>query len=106
METVRQLPAIVKRAKDAARAVKRQMVEVIRVVQDAALTRLLDLPHFAVEGYAVEAAAEQDIVHLDCRLTVAAAVCPLCQGITTAVKEHKERCVRDLDLFAKRTFVH
>ncbi len=106
MESVRQLPALVKRAKDAARAVKRQAGQMIQAVKDAALTHLLDLPHFAVEGYAVEADAEQDILHLYCRLTVEAAVCPLCQGITTAVKEHKERCVRDLDLFEKRTFVH
>ncbi len=106
METVRQLPAVVKRAKDAARAVKRQTVRVIQAVKEATLSHLLDLPHFAVEGYAVEADADQDILHLSCRLTVEAAVCPLCQSITTAVREHKERCVRDLDLFAKRTFVH
>lgn len=106
METVRQLPAIVKRVKDAARAVKQKTVQVIHAVRDGALSHLLDLPHFAVEGYAVEEDAEQDILHLYCRLTVEAAVCPLCKGITTAVKDHKERCVRDLDLFDKRTFVH
>lgn len=106
MKTVRKLPAIVKRMKDAARAVKNKSLQVIHTVKEKTLSHLLDLPHFRVEGYAVEEDVNQDILHLYCRLTVAVAVCPLCKTVSTAVKDQKERCVRDLDLFDKRTFVH
>lgn len=108
MESVRKMPAIVKRAKDAAQAVKRKAGHLMHRVKEATLTHLLDLPHMVVEGYTIEAdaGAAQDILHLHCRLTVEAAVCPLCKGVTTAVKEQKARCVRDLDLWDKRTFVH
>ena len=106
METVRMLPAVVKRMKDAARAVKGKTVQVIHAVKEVTLSHLLDLPHFLVESYGVEEDAEQDILHLYCRLTVEVAVCPLCETLTSAVKEHKKRCIRDLDLFDKRTFVH
>ena len=54
----------------------------------------------------LEADAEKDILHLHCQLTVAAAICPCCQAATATIKEHKERCVRDLDMFDMRTFVH
>jgi transposase len=106
METVRKLPAVVKRMKDAARAVQSKTVQVVHAVKEATLSHLLDLPHFRVEGYALEADGEQDVLHLYCRLTVEVAVCPLCKSLSSAVKERKERCVRDLDVFDKRTFVH
>lgn len=106
METVRLLPVIVKQAKDAARAVKRGKNQAIHPVKDSALTHILDLPQFDVWGYAVEPNAEKGILHLHCRLTVAAAICPCCQAVTLTIKEHKDRCVRDLDWSAMRTFVH
>jgi transposase len=106
METVRLLPAVVKRAKDAARAVKNGKPQAISVVAEKTLSNLLNLPHFRVWGYAQEKDAEKDIVHLHCRLTVEAAICPLCQAATATIKEHKDRCVRNLDLLGMRTFVH
>lgn len=106
METVLLVPAVVKRAKDAARAVKSMKPQAIRMVAEKSLSELLNLPHFAVWGYGLEKDAEKDIVHLHCRLTVEAAICPCCQAATAAIKEHKARCVRDLDLFDMRTFVH
>lgn len=106
METVRLLPAVVKQAKDAARAVKSMKPQAIRMVSEETLSHLLDLPHFEVWGYAIEEAAEKNIVHLHCRLTVEVAICPCCQAATATIKEHKERCVRDLDMFDMRTFLH
>ena len=106
MGTVKGLPVLVKRAKDAAQSVKRSMGQVITYVQEKTLTHLRDLPHFAVDGYALEQDADQDIVHLYCRLTVAAAVCPCCQRIAVDIKDQQERCVRDLDWSNKRTFIH
>lgn len=106
MGTVKLLPAIVKRAKDAAQSVKRGVHLAIEYVQDKVLTHILDLAHFDVYGYAIEADAEQDILHLYCHLTVEAAVCPCCKSIATDIKERKERCVRDVDWSDKRTFIH
>ena len=54
METVRKLPAVVKRMKDAARAVKGRTMQVVHAVREATLSHLLDLPHFQVMGYALE----------------------------------------------------
>lgn len=106
METVRLLPAIVKRAKDAARAVKSGKIQAIQLVRDSALTHILELPQFEVWGYAIEPDAEKAILHLHCRLTVAAAICPCCEAATLTIKEYKDRCVRDLDWSDMRTFVH
>lgn len=106
MNTVKLMPALVKRAKDAAQSVKRSVHLAIKYVKEKTLTHLLDLPYFEVYGYAIEAAPEQDIMHLYCKVTIAAAVCPCCKSISTDVKEQKERCVRDLDWGEKRTFIH
>lgn len=106
MESVKLLPVLVKRAKDAAQSVKRSVGLTIQSVKEKMLTKILDLPHFAVDGYAVEQDAEQDILHLFCKLQVEAAVCPLCKSISLEVKEQQERCVRDLDWSGKRTFIH
>lgn len=101
------LPAIVNRAKDAARAVKQGVHTVIHWVEEATLTHLLDLPHFVVIGYSVEEVAnEQDIVHLFCELTLEAGICPCCQTVSTTIKQYKDRCVRDCDIWGKRTFLH
>ncbi len=62
------LPALVNRALDAARAVKQGIHTVISWVEEATLTQLLDLPHFAVTGYSVETSSTQDILHLFCEL--------------------------------------
>lgn len=106
MGTVKLLPAIVKRAKDAAQSVKRSLDLAIEYVKEKTLTHILDLAHFEVYGYAIEVDAVQDIMHLYCKLTVEAAICPCCKSIATDVKERKERCVRDLDWCEKRTFIH
>ena len=106
MESVKLLPALVKRAKDAAQSVKRSGGLVIAYVKEKTLTQILDLAHFDVYGYALEQAVEQDILHLYCTLTVEAAVCPCCKSISVDVKEQQERCVRDLDWSGQRTFIH
>lgn len=106
METAKLLPRLVKGAKDAAQSVKRSIGFVIEYVKEKRLSKILDLAYFDVYGYAVEQDAVQDILHLYCKLTIAAAVCPCCQSISVDVKERQERCVRDLDWAGKRTFLH
>jgi transposase len=100
------LPALVNRAKDAARAVKQGIHTIICWVEEATLTQLLELPHFAVTGYSIETTSTQDILHLFCELTVEAGICPHCQALSTTIKQYKERCVRDCDIWGKRTFLH
>lgn len=97
---------IVKRAKDASRAVKEKNGVIIKAVKGNALNELINLPHFAVEGYGIEGDAEKEILHLHCSLSIEAAVCPCCQGISTDVKNEKPRCIRDLDAWERRVFVH
>ena len=100
------LPALVNRSLDAARAVKQGIHTIICWVEEATLTQLLDLPHFAVTGYSVETTSAQDILHLFCELTPEVGICPHCQTVSTTIKQYKERCVRDCDVWGKRTFLH
>jgi len=100
------LPALVKRAKDAARVVKDGVHVMIHQVTDNTLTYLLDLLHFKVTGYAIEQAGTDDILHLFCHLTLEVGICPQCQKASSHIKQYKERCVRDYDMWGKRTFLH
>lgn len=100
------IPALVNRAKDAARAVKAGVHTAITTITGSLLTHLLGLPHFSVIGYSIEPAKAQAILHLFCDLTLAVGICPQCQTISSTIKESKDRCVRDLDVWGKRTFIH
>lgn len=100
------LPAFVERAKDAARAVKQGVFVLITMVSDATLTQLLGLDQFVVTGYGIEQEGEQDILHLYGKINTNVALCPCCHSLSTHVKAHKERCVRDCDVWGKRTFLH
>ena len=106
MESVKLLPALVKRAKDAAQSVKRRVGLAIAYVQEKTLTQLLDLAHFEVYGYALEPDREQEIMHLSCQLTVEAAICPCGKSLSVDVQEEQARCVRDLEWSGKRRFLH
>ena len=100
------LPALVKRAKDAARAVKDGVHVAVHQVTDNLLTKLLDLQHFEVTGYALEQTGSGAIVHLFCHLTIDVGICPNCQVVSSQIKQYKDRCVRDHDIWGKRTFLH
>jgi transposase len=100
------LPAPVKSIRDAARAVKRLAGQVIQTVAEATLSQFLDLPEFRVLGYALEEQGEIRIVHLYCEHRYEVALCPRCRTPSTKGHEYKERCVRDLDLVGRHTFLH
>ena len=100
------LPAFVERAKDAARAVKQGVFVSITPVNDVTLTHLLDLNQFEVTGYGIEREEKQDILHLYGEINIDVAICPSCHSLSTTVKEYKDRCVRDCDVWGKRTFLH
>jgi len=100
------LPAFVQRAKDAARSVKEGVFVLIRLVEDATLTHLLGLDQFEVTGYGIEREEKQDILHLYGKINTDVAICPCCQSLSTTIKEYKDRCVRDCEVWGKRTFLH
>lgn len=106
MSSVPLLPIFVNPVKDAARAVKDAAAWVVHKAQEVTLTELLDLPGFKVVGYSLEQRGEVEILHLHCEHQAAVALCPRCQTLSTAVHERKARCIRDLDIWGKRTFLH
>lgn len=59
-----------------------------------------------VTRYACEKQDEQEFLHIFCEHEHDVAICPYCSEVTQAVHERTERCVRHLDIWGKRTFVH
>ena len=106
MSSVPLLPEVVKPLKDAARAATGRVGQIIYKITEVTLSQLLDLPQFAVVGYRVEQRGEQEILHLYCVHRNEVAICPRCREISTKVHDSKERCVRDLDIWGKCTFLH
>jgi transposase len=92
--------------KDAARAVKGAVGQVVHKVKEVTLSQVLDLPPFAVLDYRVEQREKQAILHLYCIHRDRVAICPRCREVSTAFHDGKERCVRDLDIWGKCTFLH
>ena len=105
-ENIPLLAAITKRAKDAARAVKQGVFIKLKKVTSNELTELLGLSQFEVTTYGIERDADQDIVHLYGKIGIEVAMCPCCHALSETIKEHKARCVRDCDVWGKRTFLH
>ena len=97
---------VVKPIKDAARAAKNRLGGLVKKFKEFTVTRLLDLPEFVAIGCELEQRGGQEIVHLYCLSAHQVALCPRCQQISTTVHDEKERCVRDLDIWGKCTFLH
>jgi len=91
---------------DAARATKRKAGLVLNRVTVRTLSDLLGLPGMVVTEYALEKQGEQEVLHIFCKHEHAVAVCPHCKQISDKVHDRKERCIRHLDIWGKRTFVH
>ena len=92
--------------RDAARAVSRVVGQVIHTVTDAILSEFLDLSEFRVIGYAFEDQGDESIVHLYCAHRHEVALCPRCATVCEEGHQYEDRCVRDLDLLGRRTFLH
>jgi len=80
--------------------------QVIQTVTETTLSQFLDLPEFRVLGYALQDQGEVRIIHLYCEHHHEVALCPRCRTPSTKGHEYKDRCVHDLDLMGRRTFVH
>jgi transposase len=92
--------------KDAARAVKRLDSLTIQAVTAETLNELLGLPGMKVTRFAIEQQGEERYLHLFCEHQHDVAVCPRCGKATAGGYDHKDRCVRHLDIWGMRTFVH
>lgn len=92
--------------KDAARAVKRVPDLTIETVTEETLNDLLNLPGMRVTRYAIEEQGEVEYLHLFCEHQHDVALCPRCQKVMAGGYDHKDRCVRHLDIWGKRTLVH
>jgi len=92
--------------KDAARAVKRVSSLLIQEVTTETLSKLLDLPGMRVTHFAIEKQGEDKYLHLFCEHEHDMAICPRCGKAMASGYDHKYRCVRHLDIWGMRTFVH
>ena len=93
-------------SKDAARAVKRVDSLTMQEVTSESLTELLSLPGMCVMHYAIEAQDGEKCLHLFCEHEYDIAICPRCNKAMSNRYDHKDRCVRHLDMWGMRTLVH
>lgn len=106
MKTPLLLGMAVRVVRDAARATKRKAELMLKRVTVETLSSLLGLSGMVVTEYAEEKQAEREILHIFCEHEHEVAVCPNCGQLTDRIHESKERCIRHLDIWGKRTFVH
>ncbi len=92
--------------KDAARAVKRICKEEFVKVKDSVLTELLGISCLIVTMYALRREGDHDVLHLWCVHRNEFAICPKCGCVSHDIHEEKQRCIRHLDIWKKRTFLH
>jgi transposase len=92
--------------KDAAKAVKRISQKEFKEVVDNTLTELLGIATLFVKMYALRREGNEDVLHLWCAHRDEMALCPRCGSISTDVYQEEHRCIRHLDVWCKKTFLH
>jgi len=78
----------------------------IETVKVETLSELLGLPGMRVTRFAIEQQGEQQYLHLFCEHEHDVALCPRCLTVAASGYDHKDRCVRYLDIWGMRTLVH
>ena len=106
MDNVSVSLTVVKPIQDAARAAKKPTSHIVHKFEEFTVSRLLDLPEFIGVGCEIEQRGAQEIAHLYCLHRQEVAICPRCRQISMQVHDEKERCVRDLEIWGKCTFIH
>jgi len=86
--------------------VKRICKEEFIEVQDGTLTKLLGIATLLVTMYAMRKEGDQEVLHLWCKHKADVAICPRCGAISETIHDEEPRCVRHLDVWGKRTFLH
>ena len=92
--------------KDASRAVHRITGLKMQNVTLESLSHLLNLPGMRIDQFAIEQQEEHQYLHLFCQHERDFALCPHCFNPAAYGYDQKERCVRHLDIFGMRVFVH
>ena len=92
--------------KDAARAVKRICKEEFIKTKDSILTELLGISCLIVTMYALRREGDHDVLHLWCVHCNEFAICPKCGCVSHDIHDEKQRCIRHLDIWKNRTFLH
>lgn len=100
------LPYVIPFVKDAAKAVKRICLEEFKEVLDDTLTELLGISTLVVRMYAMRREGEHEVLHLWCAHREEMALCTHCGSLSSAVHQEEHRCIRHLDVWGKRTFLH
>lgn len=92
--------------KDAAKAVKRISQKEFREVVDNTLTALLGIATLIVTMYALRREGDEEVLHLWCVHRDEMALCPHCASVSTEIHQEEHRCIRHLDVWGKKTFLH
>jgi transposase len=92
--------------KDAAKAVNRIRQEDFKKVADGALTDLLGIATMVVQMYLIRREGEYDVLHLWCAHRGDIALCTHCGSLSTTIHQEEHRCIRHLDVWGKKTFLH
>jgi transposase len=100
------LPYIIPFVKDAARSVKRICQADFKEVVDETLTELLGITTLVVKMYAIRREGEHEVLHLWCAHREEIALCTHCGALSTAIHQEEQRCIRHLDVWGKKTFLH
>lgn len=100
------LPYMTSFVKDAAKAVKRITQAEFTSVADDTLTKLLGIATLYVTMYALHREGDEDVLHLRCAHREEIALCTHCKALSTHVHQEEPRCVRHLDVWGKKTFLH
>lgn len=100
------LPVVVNSIKDAARSVQSDVGHMAHSVKKFTVSQLLGITQLIINEYTIEQRAGQNILHLYCHFRHTIAICPRCKEVSSKLHEEKERCIRDLDIWGNRTFLH
>ena len=92
--------------KDAAKAVRRICLEDFKEVADETLTELLGIATLVVRMYAMRREGDHEVLHLWCAYREEIALCTHCGAFSTTVHQEEHRCIRHLDVWGKKTFLH
>lgn len=92
--------------KDAARSVKRICMKEFKECKESALTELLGIATLVVTMYAMRREGDSDVLHLWCVHREEIAMCPKCGAMSDKIHDENQRCVRHLDIWGHKTFLH
>ena len=100
------LPRFTSFIKDAAKSVKRISLQEFKEVADETLTELLGVASIVVKMYVIRREGEHEVLHLWCAHREEIALCTHCGSLSTEVHQEEHRCIRHLDVWGKKTFLH